>query len=351
MARWAQQVRIGRKALGDDGAFVIAEGGVNHNGRLDLALRLVDLAADAGADAIKFQAFDPDLLVTANASRAPYQRRSGRTSQVDMLRALVLPRSALQRISRRARARGVEFLVTPFDETSLDDVLEIGVRAIKLGSGEVTNLPLLRAASRTKLPLLLSTGLSTYAEIDKAVAACRAAGCQALVLFHCISAYPSPVNEMNVRAVPGMKERYQVPVGLSDHSRGFAASAAAIALGACAVEKHLTSNKRLAGPDHAASLDVREFGQLVAVIRDVEASLGDGVKRCMPAERPNLKHVRRSCVAARPIPRGERIYERHLVMKRPATGIPSSDVDRVIGRRARRDIKADEILTWAVLKP
>ena len=350
-ARRAQEIRIGRRGIGKGRpCFVIAEGGVNHNGRLDLALRLVDIAADAGADAIKFQVFNPDLLVTANARRAPYQMRAGATSQIDMLRALVLSSSALERIARRARSRGLEFLVTPFDEPSLQTVVDLGVRAIKLGSGEVTNVPLLRAASRTGLPVLLSTGLSTFAEVDKAVKTCTVAGCRALALFHCVSAYPSPLAEMNVRAVARMKERYRVPVGLSDHSAGFAASAAAVALGACSVEKHLTSNKRLAGPDHKASLDAREFGDLVAAIRDVEASLGDGEKRCMPAERPNLRHVRRSCVAATAIPRGTHIRPHHLVMKRPATGIPSSDVDLVVGRRTRRNIRPDEILTWGHLK-
>jgi N-acetylneuraminate synthase/N,N'-diacetyllegionaminate synthase len=155
---------------------------------------------------------------------------------------------------------------------------------------------------------------------------------------------------MNVRAVPAMRERYGVPVGLSDHSPGAAAATAAVALGASSIEKHLTTNKRLAGPDHAASLDPAEFRRLVETIREVESSLGDGAKRCMPAERPNLRHVRRSCVAATPIAGGTAIRARHLVMKRPATGIPSSEVDLVIGRRARRDIQADEILSWKLLK-
>jgi len=342
---------MGRRVIGDGRpCFVIAEGGVNHNGRLDLALRLVDAAADAGADAIKFQVFNPDLLVTAGAKRAPYQRRAGRTSQIEMLRTLVLSPAAIARVARRAYSCGLEFLVTPFDEPSLRSVVDIGVRAIKLGSGEVTNIPLLRAASRTGLPILLSTGMSTYAEVDRAVGTCSAAGCRALALFHCVSAYPSPLDEMNVRVVSGMRERYRVPVALSDHSAGFAASAAAVALGACSIEKHLTTNKRLIGPDHAASLDAGEFQQLVTTVRDIEASLGDGAKRCMPAERQNLRHVRRSCVAATTIPSGARIRLHHLVMKRPATGIPSNDVDRVIGRRARRDIQPDEVLTWDLLK-
>ena len=350
--RAASRIRIGRRTIGDGRpCFVIAEGGVNHNGRLDLALKLVDAASEAGADAIKFQAFDPELLVTARAVRAPYQRRAGETSQLDMLRSLVLPPAALTRLARRARARGLAFLVTPFDERSLDAVVDVGVRAIKLGSGEVTNIPMLRAASRTGLPVMLSTGLSTFDDIDTAVQTCRRAGCRALMLFHCVSAYPAPLSEMNVRAIAAMTARYRVPVGLSDHSAGVAASAAAVALGACSIEKHLTTNKRLAGPDHAASLDQREFHELVRIVREVESTLGDGAKRCMPAERPNLHHVRRSCVAATAIASGQRIRARDLVMKRPETGIPSSDVDRVIGRRARRDLHPDDILQWHLLEP
>jgi sialic acid synthase SpsE len=327
----------------------VAEGGVNHNGRSDLALQLVDAAADAGADAIKFQAFDPDLLVTSGAKRAPYQAQAGKSSQLEMLRALVLPPKVLPVIARRARARGIALLVTPFDDRSLATVLGLRIPAIKLGSGEVTNLPMLRAASRSRRPVLLSTGLSNLREIDVAVATCRQAGCRSLLLFHCVSAYPSPVSQMNVRAIATLRERYGLPVGLSDHSSGVAAAAAAVALGACAIEKHLTTSRRLAGPDHAASLDPGEFAVLVNTIRDVEASLGDGKKRCMPVERQNLRHVRRSCVAAAAIPGGTVIRSRHLVMKRPATGIPSSDVDLVIGRRARRDIRPDEILTWDLL--
>lgn len=322
---------------------------MNHNGRIDLALRLVDAAADAGADAIKFQVFDPDALVTARAPRAPYQRRVGRTTQQDMLRGLVLPPQALGKLSRRARARKLVFLVTPFDERSLTVAVGAGAPAVKLGSGEVTNLPLLRAASRTGLPVLLSTGLSTIAEIDVAVRVCRKAGCRELVLFHCVSAYPSPINEMNVRALGVMRARYGLPVGLSDHSAGFAASAAAVALGAAAIEKHITTDKRLPGPDHAASLDADEFGEFVTTLRQVEASLGDGVKRCMPAEHVNLRHVRRSCVAAVPIASGTRIRAEHLIMKRPQTGIPSSEVDQIVGLRVRRDIDPDEILTWRLL--
>ncbi|MGE0040278.1 MAG: N-acetylneuraminate synthase family protein [Vicinamibacterales bacterium] len=346
----SRPVRLGRRVLGAGPCVVVAEAGVNHNGRLDLARRLVDAAAACGADAVKFQVFDPDLLVTAGAGRAPYQRRAGASTQREMLRALMLPPGALGSLARHARARRIGFLVTPFDLPSLDAVVAAGVPAIKLGSGEVTNLPLLRAASRSGRPVLLSTGMASLAEIDVAVDACRRARAAGLALFHCVSAYPAPLGQMNTRAVPAMAARYGLPVGLSDHSPGVAASAAAVALGAAAIEKHLTLDKTMDGPDHAASLDPGEFRELVRIVREVEASLGDGVKRCMPAERGNVRHVRRSLVAAVDIPKGRVIRAAALVTKRPAGGIPSADVDRVVGRRARRDIRADEVLTWRMVE-
>lgn len=339
-------VRIGRHRVGGGRCFVIAEAGVNHNGRMALARRLVDAAADAGADAVKFQAFDPEQLVTAAADRAPYQRRAGHSSQREMLQRLALPSHAFAELAQLARKRRLEFLVTPFDHASLAAVVEARVHAIKLGSGEITNPPLLRAASKTGLPLLLSTGMSTLEEIDAAVRITRRAGCRRLVLFQCVSAYPAPLAEVNVSAIRTMASRYRVPVGLSDHTIGIAAAAAAAALGAAAIEKHLTLDTTMDGPDHASSLDPSAFKTMVTMVREVEASLGDGVKRCMPSERANVRHVRRSCVAAVDIARGATIRREDLVMKRPESGIPASDVDDVVGRRAAKLIRADEPLQW-----
>ena len=346
MARRPVQVRVGKHAIGGPRCFVIAEAGVNHNGRLDLARRLVNAAARCGADAVKFQAFDPEQLVTAGAERAPYQREAGTSSQLEMLRRLTLPPRAWAQLAALAASRGLEFLVTPFDHASLETTVAAGVRAIKLGSGEVTNLPLLRAASRTGLPVLLSTGMSTSDEVDTASRTCRRAGCRQLVLFHCVSAYPAPPADMNVRVIPEMAARYRVPIGLSDHTQGIAAAAAAVALGATAIEKHLTLDTTMDGPDHASSLDPAGFTAMVDLVREVETSLGDGEKRCMPSERANVRHVRRSCVAAIEIPAGTTIRRQHLVMKRPETGIPAADVDTVIGRRTTRVIRADHPLQW-----
>ncbi len=340
------QVRVGRHVIGGSRCFVIAEAGVNHNGRLDLARRLVNAAAKCGADAVKFQAFDPDQLVTAGADRAPYQREAGTSSQREMLHRLTLPPRAWAQLAALAASRGLEFLVTPFDHASLETTVAAGIRAIKLGSGEVTNPSLLRAASRTGLPVMLSTGMSKVDEVDTARRICRRAGCRHLVLFHCVSAYPAPLSDMNVRVIPAMADRYQVPVGLSDHTQGIAAAGAAVALGASAIEKHLTLDTTMEGPDHASSLDPAGFKAMVDLVREVESSLGDGRKRCMPSERANVRHVRRSCVAAADIPRGTIIGRQHLVMKRPETGIPAAEVDAVIGCRATKLIRADQALQW-----
>lgn len=348
-ARRRAQVRVGRHIIGAPRCFVIAEAGVNHNGRVDLARRLVHSAAACGADAVKFQAFDPDQLVTAAADRAPYQRRAGTSSQREMLSRLTLPPRAWPQLAALAASRGLEFLLTPFDHVSLELAVAAGARAIKLGSGEITNPPLLRAACRTGLPVLLSTGMSNVEEVDAAVRICRRAGGRRIVLFHCVSAYPAPVAEMNVRAIAAMADRYRVPVGLSDHTTSAVAAAAAVALGAAALEKHLTLDTTMAGPDHAASLDPAAFKAMIDLLRDVESALGDGRKRCMPSESANVRHVRRSCVAAIDIPRGTIIQRKHLVMKRPETGISAADVDKVIGRRATTLIRADQPLRWRVV--
>jgi N,N'-diacetyllegionaminate synthase len=347
----ARTIRIGARRVGlGQAAFVIAEAGVNHNGRLDLALELVDQAARCGADAVKFQAFRPELLVTGKARRAPYQLASGRSSQREMLQSLTLPSDGLKTVAGHAAARGIMFLVTPFDEESLRTVVALGVKAIKLGSGEVTNFPLLRAAGRTRLPILLSTGMSTLAETELAVSELRRAGTSQLLLFHCVSAYPTPVTAMNLRAITTLAERLRVPVGLSDHSPGWLASLVALGLGAVAFEKHLTLDKTLPGPDHQASLDEPEFADFARSLREGEAALGDGVKRCTPQERKNVRAVRRSCVARRAIPRGATICADDIVAKRPAGGISPVDIDRVVGRRTRRAIPEDSVIRWSALR-
>jgi N-acetylneuraminate synthase len=344
-------IRIGRHTVGDRArCFVIAEVGVNHNGRIDFARRLIDAAARAGADAVKFQVFDPGLLTTASARRAPYQRKAGASTQQDMLRALALPPAALRSLQRHAARRRVLFLATPFDAESLRVVDSLKLPAIKLGSGEVTNLPLLRQAARTGRTILLSTGMSDLAEVARAVSELRRASATHILLFHCVSAYPTPLAAVNLRAMVTMAATLGVPVGFSDHTAGFEAAFAAVALGATMIEKHLTLDQALPGPDHRASLEPAEFTRFVAGIRRIESVLGDGRKRCAAVERPTVTFARRSLVTTRALKRGTRLTERDLIAKRPATGISPMEFDRVIGRRLQRDVPEDCVLTWPMLR-
>jgi len=325
--------------------FVIAEAGVNHNGDAGLAAALVDAAADAGADAVKFQTFHTDALVTAGARQAAYQRRHApASSQRAMLRKLELSEALHRSLIARARRRGLCFLSTPFDEASARFLHELGVPLFKIASGELTNLPFLAYIARLGRPIILSTGMSTLDEVRQAVRAIRRAGNPPLALLHCVSSYPARVEDVNLRAMETLARAFRVPVGLSDHTTGTAVSIAAAGLGATIIEKHLTTDRTRAGPDHAASLEPREFAQMVAGIRDVEQALGSGVKKPVAAERDVARVARRSVVAAVDIPRGARITARMLACKRPGTGIPPSRIGDVVGRRmirARRQERFD----------
>ena len=330
--------------------FVIAEAGVNHNGDPDLAAALVDAAAEAGADAVKFQTFHTDAVVTAGARQAAYQKRHApAVSQGAMLRPLELSGPVHRLLRARARRRGLYFLSTPFDEASARMLDELGVPLFKVASGELTNLPFLAYVARLGRPVILSTGMSTLEEVRQAVRTIRRAGNPPLALLHCVSSYPARVEDMNLRAMETLTRAFRVPVGLSDHTTGTAVSIAAAGLGATIIEKHLTTDRTLAGPDHAASLEPREFAQMVAGIRDVERALGSGVKKPAAAEREVARVARRSVVAAVDIPRGARITARMLACKRPGTGIPPSRIGDVVGRRAARLLAVDHMIAPADL--
>lgn len=342
-------VNLGGRTVGDGRpTFVIAEAGVNHNGDPELALRLVDAAAEAGADAIKFQTFDPDELVTETAQRAAYQVADGSDPQREMLRRLTLPADDFRRLRTRAHERGLLFLSTPFDLSSLGVLVELGVSAIKVGSGDLTNLPFLRHVGAAGLPVILSTGMANLGEIEEGLAAL---GDAPVVLLHCVSAYPAAPDDCNLRAMATMRAAFGVPVGFSDHTQGAAVALAAAALGAAVVEKHLTLDRSLPGPDHAASLEPGEFAAMVRGVRAVEAALGDGIKRARPAEADVMAAARRSLVAAADLPAGARLEERMIGVKRPGTGIAPRHLPLVLGRRLARDLRRDELLTWDVLRP
>jgi N-acetylneuraminate synthase/N,N'-diacetyllegionaminate synthase len=308
------------RTIGGDAPFVIAEAGVNHDGDVEAAHRLISIAAESGADAVKFQTFAPSSLVAAGAGTTPYQQRAGGVqTQAEMLAALTLPQEAWVELSADAREQGLIFLSTPFDLNSAELLAELGVPALKTGSGELTNLPFLRALAGFGLPLLISTGMANWDEVDSAVAA--TSGATEIALFHCVSAYPAPMAECNLRVIPAMQERYSVPVGWSDHTLGLTTAVAATSLGARLFEKHFTFDASAPGPDHAASLEPDQLRAYVATVRETAVALGDGAKRRVPSEEENAPLVRRSWHAAHDLTAGTALGEADVVALRPESGI------------------------------
>jgi N-acetylneuraminate synthase len=344
----APRIAIGDRRLGEgQPCFVIAEAGVNHNGDVALAQRLVDAAAEAGADAVKFQTFVADRLAAPAAAMAAYQRAAtgAEGSQVEMLRRLELSADAHRELAAHCRDRGILFLSTPFDEDSADLLESLGVPAFKLPSGELTNLPLLAHVARKGRTMLVSTGMATLEEVRAAVRAIRAAGDPPLALLHCVSSYPADPADANLRAMRTLAEAFGVPIGYSDHTPGIEVALAAVALGACVLEKHLTLDRALPGPDHRASLEPAAWRELVVGIRRVEAARGDGRKVPPPRVAPVAAAARRSLVAADDIPAGTRLTEDLVTLRRPGTGLPHTMRAALLGRTAVRDIPEGTVLT------
>jgi N-acetylneuraminate synthase len=331
--------------------FIIAEAGVNHNGSLDLGLRLVEAAKASGADAVKFQTFRADLLATPFAQKASYQQRttSSAESQFEMLKRLELDAAAHQRLIDHCLQNGIQFLSSPFDIQSADLLASLGVPLFKVPSGEITNLPFLEHLARKGRPLILSTGMSTLGEVEEAVGVLQSAGAKQVTLLHCVTEYPAPYAEVNLRAMLTLKSAFGLPVGYSDHTPGIDIAIAAAALGAEVIEKHLTLDRSLPGPDHSASLEPDEFRQMVAAIRHVEAALGTGIKAPAPCELPNLPIARKSLVAARSLPVGHQLKAGDLDIKRPGNGLVPKFLPALIGRTLRSPVEKDEIIKWTHL--
>ena len=332
-----------------DSVFVIAEAGVNHNGDITMALQLCDAAKKAGADAVKFQTFRAEDLVVRGAPTAEYQaRQTGDQDQYLMLERLELTQSQHQQIKAHCDTIGIEFFSTPFSVNAVDMLVKLGVKRLKLSSGELTHRALVEYAAATQLPLLMSTGMGTMDEIIEAMAWVRAARrhLRDVVVMHCTSAYPAPDTTLNLLAMQSMARDLDVAIGYSDHSLGIEAPLAAVALGARVIEKHLTLDRHLPGPDHSASLEPDEFLRMVQGIRRVSAMLGDGVKAPLPEELDTARVARRSVVAAVDIAAGDVITERMLMCRRPATGIAPRDLQRVMGQSARISIAAGSVLQW-----
>lgn len=336
--------------------YIIAEAGVNHNGDEAMALRLVDAAAAAGADAVKFQTFRAERLVTTSARTAAYQQaNTGENSQFAMLRRLELSPESHIRLAARCRQAGIEFLSTPFDELSADDLVRLGMQRIKVASGEMTNLPFLRHLVRTRLPLIISTGMATLDEVEETMQAVadeyrrlgdERGAAELVTLLHCTSNYPTAPSAVNLRAMLTLRHRFGVRVGYSDHTEGILAATSAVALGACLIEKHFTLDHSLPGPDHPASLEPGELTEMVRQIRVVEQMLGSGEKKPAQSELAVRDLVRRSIVARRPIPAGAVLQAEDLELLRPGTGIPPQHLPRVIGRQIKAAIPQGAMLEW-----
>jgi N-acetylneuraminate synthase len=356
--------------------YVIAEAGVNHDGSEARAFELVDIAISAGADAVKFQLFSPQALVTQHAACAQYQSQNLRDSgisQRQMLDNLTLPEDALARLHAYCGSKGIDFLCTPFDHRSLDYlVMQTPMRFMKLASGEVTNGPLLLAAARTGMPIILSTGMSTLDNIGMALSILHfgythPAGYpsglavatpdmllglrEKVTLLHCVSQYPALISSINLLAMDTLEQTFALPVGLSDHSLGITMATAAAARGAVMIEKHFTHDVKASGPDHAASLSPDGLHAMVRAIREVSDGLGDGEKSCRPEERNTRDIARRSVVAAMPLRKGEVFSEANLICKRPATGeVQPNQLWQLLGRKAKSDYDADNFIKASELE-
>ena len=341
-----------RSAVAPGGrCFIIAEAGVNHNGDLAQAKKLADAAKAAGADAVKYQTFKAEALVSRRAVKAEYQKKTTGTgeSQLEMIRKLQLSDADHRELLAHCGRLGLTFLSSPFDEASADMLESLDVPLFKLPSGELTNKPLLQHIARKGRPLILSTGMSALAEVADAVRWIREVTSAPLTLLHCLTEYPAPVEQVNLRAMDTLRAHFGLPAGYSDHTVGIEISVAAVARGAAVIEKHLTLDKTLPGPDQAASLDPAEFTALVKAARAVEAALGDGVKRVAPCEAGNRSVARRSVVAAKALPAGHALALADLAVKRPGDGIAPAQLEALLGRKLKKAVEADETLTWEAL--
>ena len=332
--------------------LIIAEAGVNHDGNIAQALRLVDVAADAGADLVKFQTFDANALATANAELAAYQEQASecenqsRTGQLAMLQRLQLSEQDHMTLIAHCEARGIGFFSTAFDLESLDFLARLGAERFKVPSGEITNLPYLRRIASFQKDVIMSTGMAELSEIREAIDCLEAAGLpkEKITLLHCTTEYPAPIEEVNLRAMQAMADKFGVAVGYSDHTDGIDVAIAAVAMGASVIEKHFTLDKNLPGPDHNASLEPEALNTMVEGIRRIERALGSAQKQCTASERKNIHLVRKSIVAARAISADEVFSEENLTVKRPATGLSPMLWDGVIGKRASRPFMPDEVI-------
>lgn len=326
--------------------YIIAEAGVNHNGSLELALRMVEEAKRAGVDCIKFQTFVSENLVSHFAQKAEYQKANTGIddSQLAMLKKLELSFSDFEKLKVCCEQKGVHFSSTPFDLESIEFLDTLDMPFWKIPSGEITNLPYLLAIAKTRRPVILSTGMCEMEEIEAAFELLKTNGTPQITLLHCNTEYPTPFEDVNLGAMQTLREHFQVPVGYSDHTKGIEVSLAAVALGAAVIEKHMTFDCRMEGPDHKASLEPAELAAMVSGIRHIEKAIGSNVKAVSPSEKKNIVIARKSIVARKPIRQGERLTENNITTKRPGNGISPMRWFDVLGTTALRDFAEDELI-------
>lgn len=344
-------VKIGDKFLGHGyPCFIIAEAGVNHNGSVKIAEKLIDAAKEAGADSVKFQTFKTDAIVTKYAAKTEYQKKTTNdSSQYDMIKKLELSEDEFKKLSDYAMDKGIIFLSSPFDEESIDLLDKIEVPAFKLSSGEITNLPLIKYLTDKGEPIILSTGMASLCEIAEAVKVIKE-NSNDLILMYCVTDYPACVDEIDLNVINTLESTFKLPVGFSDHSMGIELTVAAVALGACVIEKHFTLDRNLEGPDHKASLEPNELKIMVDSIRNVEKGMGNGTKILTKNELSIKKLARKSIMAKRHIEKGEILRKDMLTIKRPETGIYPKYLDLIIGKEITVSVKKDEPIKWDFLK-
>lgn len=328
--------------------FIIAEAGVNHNGNYETALKLIDVAKEAGADAVKFQTAVPELVMTTNAAKADYQKKltDSNETQLDMIKKIHLPLSDYKKLKIYCEEKQIMFLSTPFDHVSIEELTKLDLEYFKIPSGEITNLPYLRHIAQVAKQIILSTGMSTLEEVENAVNILYENGITKnnLTLLHVTTEYPTPMEDVNLLAMLTMRDKFNVSVGYSDHTIGIEVPIAAVAMGATVIEKHFTLDKMMEGPDHKASLDPTELKAMVQAIRNIEIALGDGIKKPTQSEIKNIAIVRRSIVAKKTIKKGRLFTNDNLIVKRPGNGINPMKWDQIIGTLATKDYKEDDLI-------
>ena len=326
--------------------FIIAEAGVNHNGSIELAFKLIDAAVESGADAVKFQTFKAENLVSKNTQKAEYQKQTTNPleSQLDMLKKLELDVDVHKKLIKYCNAKGILFLSSPFDHDSIDLLNELGIEVFKIPSGEITNLPYLRRIGSLAKQVILSTGMSTLKEVGDALAILVDSGTKKenITVLHANTMYPTPMEDVNLNAMKTIKKEFDVAVGYSDHTLGIEVDIAAVAMGASIVEKHFTIDKAKEGPDHKASLEPEELRAMVIAIRNVEKALGDGIKIPSGSEKPNIVVARKSILASQKIKKGDTLTEENIIVKRPGNGMSPMKWDEVIGLVAAKDYQVDD---------